>query len=650
MAITENLAVVAITIKYFDRSTWPMGLIIAALGGAAVTHTLFWTPVMLLTAAIFWLCVRRKSHHIPEPFLLALFVVLISFIVVPMDLELSGRATHIPTVAIWGIGLLLAVGIYVLTRAGFKKLHAVLLRRILRTLTTLAAIVIIISGIAFLRSPFFNPGTYQAPRRSAPHTSHSRPNVLLIVLDTIRPDYMSCYNSSVKSTPFLGKWAQESIVFDKAFSNGMWTVPSHASMFTGLSLREHGMNGREKSRQKLDKKFPTLAELLNKNGYATASFSNNPWISRESGLARGFDTCQIIYHLRRLGRSSLEYLGEKYGISPFLPWFKKDTGSAITSHLVAQWLDAQARDDAPFFLFINYMEGHLPYLVPKKYRSLYMNNEQVRRSYELRIKAHGRLVSVLAERFNMEESDFFEMSDREILKLQYKAAVRYLDDRVRELISMLKQRGILDNTLVIITSDHGEYLDTHGQWAHYLQLYDEVTNVVLMIHLPGTSRQKRVATPVLLSDLYQTVLKAALGRADAKTGSEVYDLIAMAAGDKTPRTVISEYAGASAKVTERTRRRNNPVTIHRTQAQTAAQDGRFKYIVSADGLRELYDLENDPGELHNLFGSRHTEQDRLADYVEQWLSSVPSYQPSTDEDMLDSQTIKVLQGLGYLDE
>ena len=646
LSLFECLAAAFTTAKHFQDLAWPKILVLSALGKIAVTHTLFWCPVMVIIAVLYRLGIHRRRQTIPEPFLLALFIVLVCLIVIPADLGLAGLSSSKLVIGSCIAGILLAVGVYAATRYTCRKLnHLRRCRIILAIATVLAGLVIIISGMSFVQSPFFKPGTYQAPLGAAVQSSDSRPNVLWIVLDTVRADRMSCYGYSAKTTPFLEKWADQSIVFDRAFSNAMWTLPSHTSMLTGLSIREHGT---DHTNLWLDDSFPTVTNVLAENGYKTALFSNNPWLSPKSNLSKGFDICQVVYHLRHLGRFSLEWIADKFGITPFVPWFDNDFGAGLTAYLVGQWLDSQADGKKPFFLFINYMEAHLPYSVPKQYRQQYMTDKQVDRSYDLHRKVYGSIVSAMDLRFNIEGNDFFAMSDREILKRQYEATLRYLDNRVREVIGMLEQRGLLDNTMVIITSDHGEYLDTHGMWSHRMQLYQDVIHIPLMIRPAGTYEAKRVDSPVLLSDLYGTVLKAVLDKFNTNSAWETQDLLTMPDADSTPGIVISEYGGTSSGTQERIRKCGDPAVVHRAQPQIAAQNGRFKYIASADGLRELYDLKNDHGELSNLFDSNHAQAAQLKEHIDKWRRTVPLYRPTKPKTDMDEATIKVLRSLGYL--
>jgi arylsulfatase A-like enzyme len=335
--------------------------------------------------------------------------------------------------------------------------------------------------VAFTHSPFFAPARFRVANAQQVTQDRQRPNVLWIVLDTARADRMSVYGYNRETTPFLKRWSSRAILFERCISNGMWTVPSHASMFTGMSLRQHGTDHQHAW---LDESFVTVAEVLRRAGYNTALFSNNPWVSRAMNLDQGFDVSRTLHHLRYLTRfSSLEDSCLRWGLTPLLPWWDHDYGGAITNWLISDWLDDRGNQGEPFFLFVNYMEAHLPYLIPRKFRRMFMTNEQVARSYELHLRAFGHITGVLDRRFNLYGGEFLAQADREVLKRQYEAGLRYLDDRVSELIRMLEERGHLENTLVVITADHGEYLDTHGMWSHRFLTYND------LVHVPFLERR-----------------------------------------------------------------------------------------------------------------------------------------------------------------
>jgi len=689
----ESIAAAVMMSEQFDHGDWPLGLIAAAAGKAVVTHTLVAVPLVALPV----LAVRRiravRRALSAWVVAAAVYVLLVSLLIVPYDIRIatSWNASKARIAAVMcGVIGLSAVALahrYLGRRIDDRRMARLLCRPSIPALCILLG-----TGTAFVCSPLFDPAGYRVPTASPVDVHHERPHVLWIVMDTARADRLGCYGHARPTSPFFDSWSEQAVVYDRVVANGRWTVPSHASMFTGASVRRHGADVNEIL---LDDGFDTVAELLTRHGYATASFSNNPFISRTTNFAQGFEAVHVMYYLRRLGKFSMDALIEANGLSPFLPWLDADFGAAVTNEMVGDWLDANATGGAPLFLFVNYMEAHLPYMAPSSYRRMFMSEEQVRRSYQLRRHAYGNVVHLMDTRFNVEDRDFIDRADLEVLELQYEASIRYVDERVRELIGMFEQRGLLDDTLVIITSDHGEHLNTHGMWAHRFLLYNDLVHVALSVREPGRHTGTRIDAPVSLSDLYTTVLTAALGPGDYASPWESRDVLRLArlnggggggiadapvnatsddvakrgndAGDETaaggdngapqpdpgggnePRIVIAETRGAEEDLVERIRKSSDPAVHHLATSQIAATDGHFKYIASGDGMRELFDLDADPEELHNVVEQYPDEAQRLANYIDAWCEAVP-YLPldkAKKQGEMDPEFSKALRSLGY---
>jgi len=694
LAGAECAAAAVATGKHFHAEAWLVRLVLAVLGKNFLTHLIVWTPILLAASAIQWRWTRSRhgrpgglpltpgvkgrslpeavaelpqagwpegspGMHAAEPGLFAILIVLAGLIVAPADLELASvRGWVYKGGAIVG-SLLLAVAV----RAGLRRLHRKIglarFRRIATIAMCVCAVAAAVALVEFVRSPLFNPGAYRIDTPDETAVNRNRPNVVWIVLDTVRPDRTSlCYCPPRNTTPFLKRFQFDSLVFEPCLSNGIWTVPSHAAMFTGLSLRQHGTDHHH---PRLDDEFVTVAEALRDVGYRTAAFSNNPWIAPHTNLTQGFQDAYVTYHLRHLTRFSWEYLVQKWGLTPPLPWLDPDLGAALTNRMIADWLRRNRGGDQPVFLFINYMEAHLPYAVPGPYRRMFMKPEQVARSYELRQRAFGGIVEALTFRFNIDGPDFLPAADREVLRLQYDATIRYLDDRVRELVRFLEHGGWMANSLVVICSDHGEHLDTHGMWAHQFQVYNDPARTALILSDSNLSRDRErsvptgmtgfVGTPVQLSDLYPTVLKRVLGAAPASPAFGARDLFEIAAAELDPqRIVITEFGHPDPAARKRALRVGGSTNLRRLLSQTAAQDARYKYVLTADGEEQLYDLETDPGEDFDILASHPEEAQRLAAYVREWSERVPPH-PSADSESTtqpDPDLLKALRSLGYL--
>lgn len=214
---------------------------------------------------------------------------------------------------------------------------------------------------------------------------------------------------------------------------------------------------------------------------------------------------------------------------------------------------------------------------------------------------------------------------------------------------MFRQRGVLRKTLVVIVSDHGEHLGTHGMWGHRFLTYQDLVRVALMIREPGRRAGVRIAAPVQLSDLYTTVLNATLTRAGRDQSRDSHDLLASARHGGEPRIAVCECSGPAPTTMKRFEGRTDPVVLHRTTSQIAAVGPRFKLIKSGDGHRELYDLVNDPGELHNLLEELPSQAAQLETYLRTWLESTPEFAlPGEVNESPSPEALRSLRSLGYV--
>jgi arylsulfatase A-like enzyme len=295
------------------------------------------------------------------------------------------------------------------------------------------------------------------------------PNVLLLVLDTVRGHNMSLYGYSRPTTPAIDRIAGEGATFEWAFSSAPWTLPSHAAMFTGRwpwTLSSSFLT-------RLDGQYPTIAEELRDRGYLTAGFAaNHIYGTYETGLARGFIRFED-YRLtpRQIGLSS--ELGQMLS--------GKRSGLAIRSvhRSYAPTVNRQFLDwlpepgGRPFFAFLNYMDAHVPYGTPPEWEQ--------------------RFVADPDPRVN-----------------RYDAALAALDSQLGVLFDSLTARGVLNNTVVIVTSDHGEHLGDHGIDDHANSLYAQLLRVPLVVRFPGrVPNGRRIDQAVSTIDLAPTILDLA---------------------------------------------------------------------------------------------------------------------------------------------
>lgn len=313
-------------------------------------------------------------------------------------------------------------------------------------------------------------GENLAARRLPP--SPSQTNILLIVLDTLRADRIGAYGYPLPTTPHLDALAQEGVLFTHAIAPSSWTLPTHASLFTGLEPHEHGAEWDGLGTQPV-----TLAEWLAGRGYRTAGFvANTFYAHRRTGLARGFHRYEDIFGSPLdaaartvFGRRILPRLAPRLGFHDLLGRKK----ASDINHRFLGWLDRRAlQGDAPFFAFLNYFDVHMPYLPPDGHAARFSEEpDRITR----RVPLHHNT------RVNGSADEPWLHAER----AAYDAALRYLDEQVGALLAGLQQRGILENTLVVTTSDHGEALGEHQSVGHRMNLYREAIHVPLLLRLPG---------------------------------------------------------------------------------------------------------------------------------------------------------------------
>jgi arylsulfatase A-like enzyme len=468
----------------------------------------------------------------------------------------------------------------------------------------------------------------------------SSPNVLLLVMDSARAANVSCYGYERDTTPAVDALAREGTLFAQAVSNACWTLPSHATMFTGLHPLSHGLT---KSADALPQGFPTLAARLRDAGYQTACFSNNAYISEATGLAQGFDTVDDIWretHPRGIARPKgegrikrLQAMGPlarpavaaaklaRRGRSIARAWNRHTTdhGAALTNDRIRAWMRSRDRD-LPFFAFVNYMESHERYSPPVPYDRKFMPA----RLNRFRVASLGSKSEILGRTGRRQATDF------EILRGLYDGALGYLDGRIGELVESLRDEGVLDDTVVILTSDHGDSLGEHGYLGHRLYLYEELIRVPLVVRYPALfPAGSRVEHAVEVGDVFPTIIQLA----GASSSTDVtHSLVPSPERPPRPFTISENTA---------------PKALNSVEMKALRTSSR-KLIWRSDQRHELYDLEADPGETRNLADRDPAGTRALLDQLEDWQRTAEDLTIETGEAEYDDATLDRLRGLGYI--
>lgn len=332
-----------------------------------------------------------------------------------------------------------------------------------------------------------------------------RPDILVIVLDSLRVDRVSGYGHTHPTTPHLDNLAERSTRFASAVTPAPWTLPSHCSMFTGLYPSEHGVtNGFLDRSVELTGAHRTLVEELADSGYLTAGFSNNPWVGQLSDLHRGFDEfTEWDLEVSRSGLASIHSTTDQafsrghrlLGLLSRQPMFLLKRRFFTTSLIdrATQWLTWAGDTPDPSFTFLNLMEAHSPYFPPRRaFREL---------SFDEPNFIEPRILNTKLLAYVMGRADLSISQRRRILEF-YDASVRYQDEQVGRLIGHLKTLGAFDDTLIVVTSDHGKTLGEYardGTPPHYTRPIN--TDVPLVVKMPGQSRGAVVDTPAELARL-----------------------------------------------------------------------------------------------------------------------------------------------------
>ncbi|HTB14780.1 MAG TPA: sulfatase-like hydrolase/transferase [Bryobacteraceae bacterium] len=469
---------------------------------------------------------------------------------------------------------------------------------------------------------------HQAPRRSPARSSArpaaSAPNVILITLDTVRADHLSLAGYERDTTPNLKHLAQEATVYANAVAPGNMTLSSHASIFTGLYPSWHQAHfeaGYDQARP-LDTKYPVLPEMLFNQGFDTIGIvSNYLFLNHAFGMDRGFGYYDPAgpplmltksYVLRNAVRNFLALFLEPWQYDSIFRRAEDINDAALTV------LDQENAQHRKFFLFLNYMDAHGPYLPPARFATLYPG-----RNPRMTARHYGSM-----ERQVLSEKRSLSDSERRHLVSQYDGGIAYMDSCIGTLIEQLKQRGLYDNTLLIVTSDHGESFGERSIIGHGLSVYQDEVHVPLIVKYPRTTTPQVIDHPVSLLDLLPTIFdvvgcetpKGIQGRSLLRDAHELVS-------ESFMHPFISKW---------------NPKYL---QAEQAIFSGSMKFIESSTGNKELYDLSKDPEELHNLLPSAPAPalETKLIQFMQAAARGGKFQIPQ-----LGSKALENLKSLGYL--
>jgi arylsulfatase A-like enzyme len=456
-------------------------------------------------------------------------------------------------------------------------------------------------------------------------------NVILILCDTVRADHLGLYGYGRATTPFLDTVAQRSLVYNRAYSHFSYTWPTISNLFTGLPYSKLiadklFVTPKVNDEPGLVPAAETLAERLGAAGVETLAVSANPYITTSTGFAQGFDVFHDVY--------SWDAGFWKHKIRKF-------TAHEV-NEVAYQLLDGAlkgAGSGRPFFLYLHYFDPHMPYVAPPQQRALFQSPGYDR---EGRVvdgyfrRPDGKYLSYLTD----DVRSWVSPADIDYLEAQYDAELRYFDGEMRELFAFLAKRGLLENTTVILTADHGEAFMDRGFWGHGFLSRSEEEHVPLVVVPPGgtTVTGHRVDGLVTTTDIFYSVLHHF--QAPTKVEGGVPWIMEVLSGKRLATTAYSEGPGNTRILRTPRYALYRYLTIEATKRPIPTHDGDF-----------LFDLQDDPGERVNLLGTDPPLGARLRrQLLTAWGRGFGSGSPMEEEPMrsADPETLRRLRALGYV--
>jgi arylsulfatase A-like enzyme len=435
-------------------------------------------------------------------------------------------------------------------------------------------------------------------------------HVVLISVDTLRADHLGAYGYDRPTSPSLDRVAGSGAQFLDASTTSPWTLPSHASLLTGLYPSHHGVKDHV---NRLSDSVPTLASILVEHGYQTMAVINSHNLSRRYGLDRGFERFDYVY----------EWSGERGQKRKIV-----NRGAEITDRAI-EWL--KQRDERPFLLFLHYYDVHSDFAAQPEYKELFV------RPFRGHINGKTRQLNDLRRR----EAKISKRAVDHLLDL-YDAEIRQLDTTLQRLFDFIENAGLSDDVILIVTSDHGEEFMDHGSLLHGRTYYQEIMRVPLIFRGAGIERGVRIEDPVSLVDVVPTIL-GLLSLETMNTDASAFDGI-----DLSPNMKPAGADGHAKKPSGEDRllfaeadHGNEEPDMKRMVRQ-----GRFKLLFNrVTGESRLHDLLDDPDERHDI-GAR--EPERAARFEQELQTFIQSEAEPEEIEPPDAEAVELLKELGYL--
>jgi len=491
-----------------------------------------------------------------------------------------------------------------------------------------------------------------------------KPNIVIISLDAVRAQNLPFYGYHRNTTPFLSSIEKDLALYENAISSSYWTMPSVASLFSGMYTSGHGLlvDG-----EKLDPSLLTLPKILRQHGYRCGAFVRNVYVSEYSGLHREFDDFYSTFVLDSLKKIASTI--SKRGVSRLQPpginrlcdqgscdsnRFKEyianmaarsidmlfDTGSRKFVDNFSGWI--KKSKPKPFFAYLHFLETHSPYRAPLKFAFEFLS---LRDSIKRVSINHDHLKFLLGE-CDMTSEDF------RILVSCYDNSIRYVDHLIGKIVRLLQTNGVYDNTLVVVLADHGDNIGDHGLMFHYSCLYDTLIKIPLLVKFPADiNLTGRISQVVQNVDIFPTILSLLdIQNTQALKQIQGNDLLGLAAPRREQDLAVSELIKVFGP--DRAQYREQLSRFDRRLLSVRTRDRKF--IHSSRGDHECYDLARDPAEMHNLYldesfsdlmAKASKYYARMDDFYSSHREKIDG---SVDDSNIDESMIEQLKSLGYM--
>ncbi len=436
------------------------------------------------------------------------------------------------------------------------------------------------------------------------HPEPDNLKVILISLDTLRADHLSSYGYHRNTSPNIDELARDGVLFENTYAQCSWTLPSHMSMLFSLNSASHQVFYND---QKVDSSLPSLASFLQKAGFITYAFTGGGYVSSIYGFSKGFDW----YDDPIRGQNTSSNQNEAENLFAYTSdWLKKNK-------------------DKPFFLFLHTFQIHGPYDSPSPWNEMYLKKTAPWEKIGLRnfLDRNGEDYS-----FSLEEKD-------NIISL-YDGEISYTDETlIKPLVNQLKELNIYNNTLLIITSDHGEEFQEHGGWLHGRTLYNELLRVPLLIKFPNSEYKGARISPISrVIDILPTILDIAKIKYDKNLFDGKSLLNVITEKEKEDRVFISDLA-----------HKDLPVPC---PAIIATNRDQLKFIItkSTEGIKdvETYDLLRDPNENHNIITKANQIRKKVISFLNNYYQDKMQIKRSNARIRMNKELEEKLKALGYL--